>query len=126
MLAFERALPHAQYIELDVRLSKDKELVVIHDATVNRTTNGRGLVVQLTTAERQFLLMPLMHAEDLELQEICVEEFRKLENEQALGYAIAHRDIVARFGRFPHRNEILDRESTEEECTFLQRPGSSF
>ena len=43
-----------------------------------------------------------------------------------LRYAVQHRDIVARFGRFPHRNELLDRTSTSEELEFLQQPGSSF
>ena len=43
-----------------------------------------------------------------------------------LDYAVRHRDIIARFGRFPHRNAVLGRESTPEECEFLMQPGSSF
>ncbi len=90
----------------------------------------------LSPVERQFMLMPLMHAEDRALQRQCVDEFARLRDEapeslhgffsSGLKYAIAHRDIVERFGRFPHRNEILGRESTDAETAFLKEPGSSF
>lgn len=77
---------------------------------------------------RQFLYMPLMHSEQIEDQERCVALFKEMGADFAdvHGYAVAHRDIVARFGRFPHRNAILGRESREEEVAFLSRPGSSF
>lgn len=84
---------------------------------------------------RYFFYMPLMHAEDLALQERCVALFRSMADDfptltesidQAVGYAERHRDIVARFGRFPHRNAILGRASTDEERAFLEQPGSSF
>jgi uncharacterized protein (DUF924 family) len=88
------------------------------------------------TAHRTFSYMPLMHSERLVDQERCVTLFSRFaeelsgELEQAiranLKFAIAHRDIVARFGRFPHRNAILGRESTKEELAFLSEPGSSF
>lgn len=78
-----------------------------------------------------FTYMPLMHSEELADQELCVAMFQKMVNEghsvqNNLDYAIKHRDIVAKFGRFPHRNEILKRESTPEEIKFLKQPGSSF
>jgi uncharacterized protein (DUF924 family) len=83
-----------------------------------------------------FAYMPLMHSERLIDQERCVELFRKLtetanEDEREallynLDFAIRHRDIVAQFGRFPHRNEILARESSPQEIEFLKNPGSSF
>ena len=83
-----------------------------------------------------FIMMPTMHSESLDFQEIGVRGFTTLAEqhkgeakttfENALGYAISHRDIVARFGRFPHRNDILGRESTTEEIDFLKEPGSSF
>ena len=81
--------------------------------------------------ERFFLVMPFMHAESLPDQERCVAEVKVLaELHEALArnveFAIAHRDIVARFGRFPHRNDILGRESSDEERAFLKEPGSSF
>lgn len=79
-----------------------------------------------TDAHRQFLYMPFMHAESLAAQERCCELFDRDGVRGNLKWAVAHRDIVARFGRFPHRNEILGRESTAEELAFLQTPGSSF
>lgn len=82
-------------------------------------------------AERYFLYMPLMHAEDLAAQDRCVALFDALvkgapQLGDAAKYARAHRDIVARFGRFPHRNVLLGRTSTGEEIAFLKEPGSSF
>ncbi len=80
---------------------------------------------------RKFLYMPLMHSERLADQEQCVDLFRTLaaesaEEELSLDFAIRHRDIIERFGRFPHRNEILGRDSTAEEIEFLKEPDSSF
>ena len=87
--------------------------------------------VQLAPLERWFALMPLEHAEDLAIQQRCVSEFEKLAADDArlndaLNYARRHRDVIARFGRFPHRNAILGRESTPEEIEFLKQPGSGF
>lgn len=77
-----------------------------------------------------FFYMPLMHSEHLADQEACVTLFEQLpQNEtvqRGLESAKKHRDIVARFGRFPHRNVILGRESTAEEEAFLLEPDSSF
>jgi uncharacterized protein (DUF924 family) len=77
--------------------------------------------------------MPLEHAENLDLQDRSVELMRALEAESPVfaeaniaDYAERHRAVIARFGRFPHRNEILGRESTPEEFEFLAEPGSSF
>ena len=74
--------------------------------------------------------MPFMHSEDLEDQRFSVELFRGLAaetgSEDLLGYAVRHMEIVERFGRFPHRNQILGRETTPEEAKFLTEPGSSF
>lgn len=104
------------------------------DATLVAVERGDDL--QLTTAEVVFLFMPLMHSERLLDQERCVELFSKLRErvpasqrsniENSLDYAKRHRDIVKKWGRFPHRNEILGRESTPEELAFLKEPGSSF
>ena len=92
----------------------------------------------LTFDLRRFIYMPLMHAESLDHQERCLALFRQLADDfqsnqplfdAAMGnvnYAIAHRDIVKRFGRFPHRNTLLGRPSTPEEEEFLKQPGSSF
>lgn len=77
-------------------------------------------------AKRQFFLMPMMHSEDLSIQENSLPLFKKYTSERTYDYAIRHRDIVARFGRFPHRNAILGRPSTEEEIAFLAGPNASF
>lgn len=97
---------------------------------------ARGDERELTTVERSFLYMPLMHAEDVDLQRKCVASFERLRDEapadlrkfveNGLDYARRHADIVERFGRFPHRNTILGRTSTPEEVEFLKQPGSSF
>ncbi len=83
-----------------------------------------------------FSLMPTMHAEFLDVQEMGLTAFTRLLDKvpdvhkemigSAQRYAKAHRDIVARFGRFPHRNAILGRASTPEEIAFLKEKGSSF
>jgi uncharacterized protein (DUF924 family) len=97
----------------------------------------QGLHRTLPSAKAQFLLMPLMHAENLELQNRCVDLFREVgeiaTDEDAKSaangarqFAVGHRDIIARFGRFPHRNTIIGRASTPEEVEFLKQPGSSF
>ncbi len=90
-----------------------------------KTALEKGFDQELTKHERSFLYMPLMHSEELVDQDQCVELFRS-ENPGQLDYAVRHRDIVARFGRFPHRNAILGRASTPEETEFLKQPGSSF
>ncbi len=76
--------------------------------------------------QRAFLYLPFEHAEDLADQERAVALFRELGNETYLDFAIRHRDVIARFGRFPHRNAILGRESSAAERQFLETPGSSF
>jgi uncharacterized protein (DUF924 family) len=96
-----------------------------------------GELEVLVPFHRYFLIMPLMHSEDLAMQERCVELFGDLARREAdsglrkrfdsaADFAARHRDIVKRFGRFPHRNALLGRQSTAEELSFLQQPGSSF
>ena len=75
---------------------------------------------------RQFMLMPMMHSENLAVQDAALPLFKKYSSEKYYEYAEKHRDIIARFGRFPHRNVILGRKSTNEELEFLKQPGSSF
>lgn len=76
--------------------------------------------------QRSFLYLPFEHSESLADQERSVALFAALGDENTLDYAVQHRDIIVRFGRFPHRNAILRRESTPEERTFLEQPDSSF
>jgi uncharacterized protein (DUF924 family) len=69
---------------------------------------------------RLFFYMPFQHSEQLADQELCCALFNALGNEDNDKYAIDHRDIVARFGRFPHRNDVLGRTSTPEELEYLK------
>ncbi len=79
---------------------------------------------EVPLAARQFIYMPLMHSERLEDQEHCLRLFQADPSlEDNVPFAIEHRDIIAKFGRFPHRNECLGRESTAEELTYLAEGG---
>lgn len=86
---------------------------------VARLANERGYDSQVEPERRPFLYMPFMHSEISADQERCVDLFRALGDEDSLKYAIEHRDIVAQYGRFPHRNHVLGRESTAAEMEFL-------
>lgn len=97
----------------------------------SKTLIGTPAERALATVERIFAYMPLMHSESLVDQERCVELFGALAEESAVAarsydYALQHEAIIRRFGRYPHRNEILGRQSTPEEFAFLKEPGSSF
>ena len=97
---------------------------------------ARALVAEghdrgMSPLQRWFAYMPFEHAEDIGLQHESLRLFGSLAAEhphtqQALDYAVKHRDVVARFGRYPHRNAVLGRESTATELAFLSQPGASF
>jgi uncharacterized protein (DUF924 family) len=84
----------------------------------------------LAPVERWFLYMPFEHAEDSAVQQASLELFTRLRDETGLGdplpWAERHAAVIRRFGRYPHRNAILGRESTAEEIEFLAKPGSGF
>jgi uncharacterized protein (DUF924 family) len=89
-----------------------------------------GHYQRLPAIHQVFLYMPLEHCEDAEVQEECVTLFEELHvitgNDEIAGfsrYAVAHRDVIAQFGRFPHRNGILGRDSTLEELNYLETHG---
>ena len=94
---------------------------------------------ELPFIERMFLFMPLMHSEDLHIQRMSLECFESLIKgsrekspanvsyyEYTFDFARRHYEIISRFGRFPHRNAILKRISTDEELAFFKQPGSDF
>ena len=90
----------------------------------------QGFDQQLLPIERGFIYLPFEHSENLADQYRCVELFQQLTDDPDLqsmiDYAFRHLAIIQRFGRFPHRNQILNRPSTPEELEFLQQPNSSF
>ena len=88
---------------------------------------ARNLDLALHPREQQFLYMPFMHAEDPALQARCVELFSKLGIPGVVEFAEQHKAVIDRFGRFPHRNKALKRESTPEEIAFLNaKPGEGW
>lgn len=93
---------------------------------LTRKALARGDDGALSAEERQFLYMPLMHSEAMDDQEACIGLMERAGLVESADFARRHRDIIARFGRFPHRNAALGRMSTPEEIAFLQQPGSSF
>ena len=100
---------------------------------LSETLVAAGRDKNLTPWQRWFAYLPFEHSESLLDQERCVALFAALRREMqheafdnAHDYAVRHREVIARFGRFPHRNTILGRESTAEEIEFRKQPGSSF
>jgi len=87
---------------------------------------AQGLDQALPTLQRAFLYMPYMHSESLAIHDEALRLFDQPGLEENLRFERRHRDILARFGRYPHRNAILGRECTDEERDFLAQPGSSF
>jgi uncharacterized protein (DUF924 family) len=96
----------------------------------------QGMDKKLRPIERVFFYLPLEHAESLAHQALSVELYTQLYQQVPMNhmdtfrgfltFALRHRRIIERFGRFPHRNKVLNRSSTEEELVFLEEPGSSF
>ena len=91
-----------------------------------RSVTDGFLEAENNVHKRQFFLMPMMHSEDLEIQKQSLPLFKTLTSENTYDYAVRHHDIIKRFGRFPHRNQILNRPSSKEELAFLTQHGSSF
>jgi len=81
---------------------------------------------ELTATERSFLYMPFMHSESLRIHNVAVELFKHNGIESNYDFEIKHKEVIERFGRYPHRNKILGRKSTAQEITFLEQPGSRF
>lgn len=97
---------------------------------IARRAIDRGFDKQMSPLRRQFFYLPFEHSEDRRDQVLAVELTRELPDATQAGsahdWAVRHRDVIERFGRFPHRNAILGRGSTPEERAFLNQPGSSF
>ncbi|MBD1891889.1 DUF924 family protein [Coleofasciculus sp. FACHB-SPT9] len=91
---------------------------------------ANGFDRELLPVQRCFFYLPFEHSENLEHQRQSVELFQQLGDDpdciDYISYAVRHFEVIERFGRFPHRNQILGRETTTQEAEFLQQPGSSF
>ncbi|MCK1743653.1 DUF924 domain-containing protein [Bradyrhizobium sp. 139] len=90
---------------------------------VARRAIDRGVDRRIDPILLEFLYLPFMHSEHLPDQLHCVALFQNTDNAENLKYARQHADIIRRFGRFPHRNHLLDRDTTEEEQAFLDSGG---
>jgi uncharacterized protein (DUF924 family) len=110
-------------------LYRDTPAAFAHDGmalALAQEAISSGAERDLNREEKLFLYMPFMHSESLIIHDTALALFQNLGLADNLDYEIRHREIIARFGRYPHRNAILGRESTEEERRFLTEPGSRF
>ena len=85
-----------------------------------------GTDVELNQSQRSFLYMPFMHSESLIIHDIAVQLYTKNGSQHSLDFELKHRDIIQKFARYPHRNAILGRTSTQAELEFLTQANSSF
>jgi uncharacterized protein (DUF924 family) len=85
-----------------------------------------GADLGVTPEKRGFFYLPFEHSEDLRDQDRSVELFKALGDAEYLDYAERHRVVISQFGRFPHRNRFLGRESTSAELDYLSKPGAGF
>jgi uncharacterized protein (DUF924 family) len=90
---------------------------------VARRAIARGFDGDVDPALRTFFYLPFMHSEKLSDQDYCLERYRALGDAEGIEYAELHRDLIQRFGRFPHRNEVLGRDSNAEEIEYLRSGG---
>lgn len=107
-----------------------------HARKIARAALERGDDRAVFPVQSLFFYLPFEHSEDLEDQHLAVAKIRAAYErasgdarqmlEQTVDYAVRHRDVIERFGRFPHRNKVVGRTSTPEEEEFLKQPGSSF
>lgn len=91
-----------------------------------RLAVDKGIDRPLTKEQRLFVYLPFEHSENAADQETSVQLFSELGDAELTRFALRHQEIIARFGRFPHRNAILVRASTAEEIAFLSEPNSAF
>jgi uncharacterized protein (DUF924 family) len=130
-----RATPQGRLAEILVldqfsrNMHRDHPMAFAQDAlalVLAQEAVAQGADQALTTRQRPFLYMPYMHSESLLVHEEALRLFDQPGLEENLRFEHRHRDILLRFGRYPHRNAILGRDSSAEELTFLEQPGSGF
>ncbi|MBT9540183.1 DUF924 family protein [Thiobacillus sp.] len=123
--------PHHIHRNHGLSFAYDAQSLVLAQAMIEN-----GDAARVAPIEQVFAYLPLEHAESLALQDQSVALYAQLAAgadaaerplfEGFLDYAVKHREVIARFGRFPHRNALLGRTSSADEITFLQQPGSRF
>lgn len=109
------------YRESGLAFASDTLALVLAQEAIRRKFDS-----ELEPGKKAFLYMPFMHSESPEIHEIALYLFDQPGLEDNFNYEIRHKEIIDRFGRYPHRNQVLGRESTKEELEFLSQPGSSF
>jgi uncharacterized protein (DUF924 family) len=90
---------------------------------VAKSAIEQGFDSVMTAAERMFLYLPFQHSEDAQDQQLSVQLCKSIGNQEWTDYAVEHKAIIDRFGRFPHRNAVLNRRSTPDEIEFLNEHG---
>lgn len=122
----------AEIIVLDQfsrNIHRDTPLAFAHDGmalALAQEALAAGVERALSPVERSFIYMPFMHSESLLIHDIAVALFRDNGIADNYDFELRHRAAIERFGRYPHRNAMLGRASTDEELEFLKKPGSRF
>jgi uncharacterized protein (DUF924 family) len=122
----------AEIIVLDQfsrNMFRDSPLAFINDSMaliLSQEAISLGIDKLLEPVERSFLFLPLMHSESIKIHKVAEDLYRQYGMESNLEWEIKHKKIIEKFGRYPHRNEVLGRKSTKEELDFLNQPNSSF
>ncbi len=109
------------YRNLPASFAQDAMALVLAQEAV-----AQGFDMLLNPTQRSFLYMPFMHSESLAVHEYAVQLFTQLGNANMLDFELKHKAIIEKFGRYPHRNNILNRSSSPEELEFLTQEGSGF
>ncbi|MGI1679204.1 MAG: DUF924 domain-containing protein [Cellvibrionaceae bacterium] len=109
------------YRDLPLSFSSDALALALSQEAVSAKAN-----LELSAIENSFLYMPYMHSESITIHTMALKLYEGNGIEANYQFEVKHREIIERFGRYPHRNNILGRESSEEEIEFLKTPGSSF
>jgi len=113
--------PRNMFRDTAQALETDRLAVILAQEAVSNQVDR-----ELTPPQKIFLYMPLMHSESPLIHETAIELYSQSGLESNLDFEKKHKAIIDRFGRYPHRNAVLGRESTDEEVEFLEEPGSSF
>lgn len=122
----------AEIIVLDQfsrNMFRDSALAFANDAmalSLSQEAVACGADKGLTAVQRSFLYMPFMHSESLLIHEVAVKLYRENGIQSNLDFEFKHKRIIEKFGRYPHRNKVLGRQSSNAEIEFLSQPGSSF